>query len=63
MLVCSARDGRAEVVGARGVDPAAEAAGAEKASWSYVSEARFMAVVDGLVEWRRVTQFDKARAS
>lgn len=63
MLVCTARDGRAEAAGARGVGPAAAALGAEKASWSYVSEARFMAVVDGLVEWIRVTQSDKAWAS
>lgn len=60
MLVCSARAGRAEAAGAREVGPAEEALFARKASWSYVSEARFMAVVDGLMEWRKVTQFDKA---
>lgn len=60
MLVCSARAGRTEAAGARGVDPAADAEGAVKASWSHVSEGRFMAVVDGVVEWRKVTQFDNA---
>lgn len=33
---------------------------AEKASWSHVSEGRFMAVVVDLVEWEKVTQFDEA---